>query len=275
MFMPDIRENTKESSMLGPAHSASGPAAFAASVYFIPSVAALTTGHSGTALATFAVGLIVSAGFALVPDFDTRGTAVRSLGVLGIGLMYVFRGISSVAIMIKGPRDNPDMDTHRSFTHTLVFAGLFYLLLRALMAAPFGVLAAQIVLALTAVIGLNGIFSKFAHKLRDGNPLGVYGVMALSLILVIVLWKFGVSDPEQITRVIPAAAAIGILAHLAGDIITKKGIPLLAPIPVRGKVWYSIRPLGSLVEAANPVANNIVYWGSVIATLFFTYQIVS
>lgn len=255
--------------MLGPAHSASGPAVFLAGVAFIPAVAAAAFkgGVDSSDIIVLIVGMIVAAGFALVPDFDTRGTAVNSLGILGVGLMYVFRGLSSVAIMLKWKRDDPNMDTHRTFTHTLLFAGLTFFLLKALMAAPFGVGAAQAVLALSAVVGMNGIISKFAHKLRDGNPLGVYGVMAGSVVLVIALWRFGVSSPDPILQVIPVAAACGVLAHLLGDIITKKGIPLFFPIPIRGKMWYAVRPLGSMVSASSELANGIVYWGSIAATL--------
>ena len=265
--------------MLGPAHSASGPAAFVAAATLTTFTAAAVSTGGTPSLILLVVGMVVAAGFALVPDFDTRGTAVISLGIVGTALMYVFRGMSSVALLVRGRGDDPNMDTHRTFTHTLVFAAFVYFSLTAALATPWRNGIALVVLSLSAVIGMNGVVSKFAHKLRDGNPLGVYGVMAGTLAAVFLLWKFGIGDDanyaNSVIAVIPVAAAVGVIAHLAGDIITKKGIPLLWPIPIRGKCWFSIRPLGSMLSASNPLANNIIYWGSIFITFAGTLALMT
>src|SRR4051812_29705801 len=115
--------------MMGPSHALSGAAVWLAGSWALNHFA----GYEQTPLA-IAVGTAVCAGGALVPDLDLSGkvtrnqggaTVARTFGVFSLFVAEVIEkfslGIYTATRLSKDPhRDNG----HRTFTHTLPFAGL-------------------------------------------------------------------------------------------------------------------------------------------------------
>jgi membrane-bound metal-dependent hydrolase YbcI (DUF457 family) len=169
----------------------------------------------------------VTAGYALAPDLDCgSATASRLLGpvtgLVSTGLRAASRTLYAAT---KGPRDENWSGEHRHLSHTVLFAlaagGLTALATAlggswaTLAVLLFGVLLAQAALgdwiALVAaggglVLALHG----FTAALDDTRPW---------------LW---------------IAVTLGCVTHVAGDGLTLAGVPALAPIPIRGEVWFEL-----------------------------------
>src|SRR6185436_10504075 len=116
-------------SMMGPSHALSGAAAWLAGSWALAQFA----GYDQSPLA-IAVGATVCAGGALLPDLDLSGkvtrnqggaTVARTFGVFSLFVAEVIEkfslGIYTATRLSKDPRRN---NGHRTFTHTLPFAGL-------------------------------------------------------------------------------------------------------------------------------------------------------
>lgn len=86
---------------------------------------------------------------------------------------------------------------------------------------------------LTFAGAMSGVAKKISKKLSLSN--GILSLV-LAFILIFILNK-DVGNYNWIS----GAFVLGYLIHLAGDTLTTAGAPLLFPIKIRGKRWYTIR----------------------------------
>jgi membrane-bound metal-dependent hydrolase YbcI (DUF457 family) len=152
---------------------------------------------------TVAAGALVAAGAAVLPDIDHPGSSVsRTLAPLS---QLTALGVSALA------------GGHRQRTHSLAFV------------AAMGVVAAGAGAAAPWGAGITaGVASALAVRLvgprrwRAGlGPLAAGAVVG---------WSVASSIPAG--GWLAAAAALGCLTHLLGDLVTPEGVPLLWPLGV-------------------------------------------
>ncbi|WP_217924954.1 metal-dependent hydrolase [Miltoncostaea oceani] len=181
--------------MLGRSHVATGAAGF------------LGLATPGFALAgnplspgEIACGTLVAAGAALLPDLDhPQATVSRSLGPIS---WFASRVITKLA------------GGHRNGTHSALAA--FLVLIAALAAVASGGLIGPFI---TCVICVSLVCRLFLDGFNDATSAIVACVVSAGLLAV---------TPDF--RWIPLAVAGGYILHLAGDAITKEGVPLLWPV---------------------------------------------
>ena len=145
----------------------------------------------------------LTAGTAMLPDSDQWcSSAGRSLGFLSAGVARAIGHISG---------------GHRHLTHSL--AGVAAFTAWAWAGGHWlhhwegrGALCLLLAIAFAAAAGSLGAPGHLGDAVAIGAAVGVtFYVPALALV--------------------PLATAIGCLAHIAGDALTKQGVPLLAPLP--------------------------------------------
>lgn len=198
--------------MMGAHHAACGAAAWTAITLPAPLGLGLATVDHRTAL----VGLVVCAGAALLPDADHHsGSIAWSLPPLS---RWVTRGVGKA---FRG---------HRNGTHSLlgtVGAALFALVLGLFrfdlpMVGTVNVGAAVLALLLAA-------FATDALGIEDN---GFQWVWALCFAVAAALWA-----PDSV-HWFAEAVILGYLVHLAGDMLTVGGVPLLWPYrPRPPRAW--------------------------------------
>ncbi|MET1072181.1 MAG: metal-dependent hydrolase [Umezawaea sp.] len=188
-------------------------------------------GHGDLAGAVL-VGL-VTAGFALLPDFDHRhSTASRYLGPLTGALSWILRKSSRYVYAItKGPRDEPVTGEHRHLSHTVLFAVLL---------GYFTAGATQLG-GKWAVLGV-AVFAVLLAEAALGDWVAVLSVGAVVWWLI----QFGLDEAlvqlDGLSGVLGIAVAVGCFVHCLGDSVTVSGCPFLFPLPIAGETWYELRP---------------------------------
>lgn len=231
--------------MMGKSHamSASAVALSTAAIGFGP-IDATTTPVSVIALYT-----TVMVGGSLWPDWDSHGsTVVRSFGIFG---KAVHEFINAIGLLIynitRSKYDKPKEGGHRTFFHTPAAAVLTGMAISGLASLPgnvdlfgksytWGQICSLIIMWLFLHVGLAGLFEKTIKKAR--KKIGVYLVMVVSLASTFAVSRF--LPDNQNYWWLGIAATAGILIHILGDMITKMGIPMAWPIPIRGKRWYDV-----------------------------------
>lgn len=180
--------------MRGHDHALSGALAFAAVAPLLH-----VTG------ANLAAGIALTAGAGLLPDLDEPGSTIaREGGFLTMALAWVVHRVSG---------------GHRKGTHSL--AGIAVFTAAAALAVTFdAAIWARVVLWLFLALLLGAGL----HAVRLGGHHG--DVLALAAAGVAVWWHAGLSW-------VPLCIALGALAHLAGDMCTHHGCPLLYPLDRR------------------------------------------
>ncbi|KGM12874.1 metal-dependent hydrolase [Cellulomonas bogoriensis] len=213
--------------MMGTNHAMSGAAAWVAVTSTVP----LAAGLAPMPAHLVVIGAFVTAGAALLPDVDHHnGTIARSAGGLS-------RRVSAAARALAGG--------HRRGMHSLVGVLGFALGAVALRTwvvdvpwwgpVPLGS-------ALLLVILLT--FAIMALKLSRGVKAEIW---VASVVLVAALLHF---FPDELTW-LPLAVVVGVVVHLAGDMATVGGVPLLWPFtPCPPRAWRRI-PVLSLVWLPN------------------------
>jgi membrane-bound metal-dependent hydrolase YbcI (DUF457 family) len=180
--------------MLGRDHALSAGAAFAG--------AAPLLHVSGWHLAA---GVAATAGAGVLPDFDEPHSVISRQGG------FVTRGLAKVVRKLSGG--------HRKLTHsalgTAIFTGLAWAA-AAHHASLYGKVGLGLFLAVLLGAGL--------HALRLGGHHG--DVLALAASAAAVYWDWGLT-------LVPWCIAIGCAAHIAGDMCTLHGCPLLHPFSGR------------------------------------------
>ncbi len=238
--------------MMGPSHALSGAAGWLAG-----SLAVQHFAHFHQTPTQLAVGTVVCAGGALLPDMDLSGrvtankggaTVAHTFGVLSLFLAECVEKLSlGVYNLTKGRRDPRRDNGHRTFTHTLPFNvgvgfGVFELCLH------YGKPAVLGVLFFTFAMALRGLFERWAHR-------------AGWLIVTLVAAAGTVGAYERLPAgrgypILGFALGVGGLIHVLGDMLTSHGCPVFWPIPTGGKRmwrcvglpdWFSVK-VGGKVE---------------------------
>lgn len=180
-----------------------------------------------------AAGTLLCGGTALLPDIDhPNSTVAHTLGP-------ITQGLCSVVAAISGG--------HRQKTHTLVFA------------AGMGV-AMYFFLQLGWVAVFSLFFLCSAWALRLLGPAKVkYGLFGFGVPAVAGLLSWYIANTFPPEWWMLWAVVGGSLMHLAGDIVTKGGVPLFWPIP--GRIGFGlIRTNGMVEQVLTPVLIVLVLW---------------
>lgn len=222
--------------MMGPSHALSGAAAWLAGSLALQHFA----DYHQSAL-ELAVGTAMCAGGALLPDLDLSGRVTTGEG--GATVAHTFGRVSlfgaecveklSLGIYnVTRMRHDPHRHNgHRTFTHTLPFnvgvgVGVFELCLH------FGIWAVLPVLFITFSMGLRGLFEKWAK--RAG------WIVVTAIALGGTLFTYTQLDPGRGYPMLGVAIGFGGIVHLAGDMLTSHGCPILWPIPTGRRMWRCI-----------------------------------
>lgn len=153
--------------------------------------------HNGALLAA----ALVAAGAALLPDIDHPSSTIsRSLG-------SITQFLSNLVALLAGG--------HRGASHSLVGALVALAALTALQELQ--PRALLVLLGLLIILGIGAL----GLGARDQLLLGGAGAAALIVLA-------GAASP-----LLPAAVAIGMVAHALGDMVTKEPVALLWPLPWR------------------------------------------
>jgi membrane-bound metal-dependent hydrolase YbcI (DUF457 family) len=194
--------------MLGRDHALSGALAFAGVAPLIH----VTGVH-------LAAGVALTAGAGVLPDIDEPGSTIaRTFGFLTGAFAWVVHKISG---------------GHRKGTHSLL--GVALLTAAALAAGswqrtawsggrlvqPWHLVPAGLILALLLSAGLRALHIGGHH----GDAAGI----ALAALTVWKSWDLALVTPRHLP-VLAVCTGLGMLAHLAGDMCTHDGCPLLYPV---------------------------------------------
>lgn len=206
--------------MMGRSHALSGAAGWLA---LAPPVAAATDTALGPV--ALAAGAVVTAGAALVPDLDTpHSTISRALGPVS-QLLAV-----AIAALAGG---------HRHATHSLAFVAAIAASLWAGRRTPAADAVALVVGGLCVGLAIRALGPQ---QMRSG------GVIDLTLIAwTVALTGIGWAHLGPVPW-LPAAVALGAALHIAGDLLTPEGCPLLWPHPTR-HAWPILSRTGGPAEA--------------------------
>lgn len=267
---------------MGPSHAMSGAAGWLAA-------SALYTTTTGTPISPemLILGTTVAAGAALAPDIDSYGsTVVRSFGFIGRALYWIANSLSLAAYnMIRTPRDEPKENGHRTLFHTALFAILAGVLTGFLTsstspvevfgrAMTWGQLNSLIIMAVFLNLGIGGLFVKPIAKAKSNfgilGPYVIMGVTALSVWVFSTYTEFIPSASQSIQGYswLGLAVSFGWFMHLAGDFITKMGVPLLWPVPWKGRLWWNFAtPPFMRIKAGSGVENFVLFPLFTIATI--------
>ncbi|WP_297007773.1 metal-dependent hydrolase [uncultured Corynebacterium sp.] len=212
----------------GPTHAMSGAAAGLALSTALP---ATWGGATGTAEILAFTGL--TAGAALLPDLDAPGSTVaRAFGPLTGLVARLAASLSVLVVNATASRgDTRITGGHRTATHTLWFALLAGALAWGIGGAS-GDAGVVGMLVFLSGLALRGLFPRWS----GGRAGPVVVVVAVGL--GIGAWY---TVPALRTPLMPASAVtVGVIVHLAGDMLTKSGVPLTSPlIPRGGKRWWN------------------------------------
>jgi membrane-bound metal-dependent hydrolase YbcI (DUF457 family) len=194
--------------MLGRDHALSGALAFAAAAPLLH----VTGVH-------LVAGMALTAGAGVLPDIDEPGSTIaRTFGFLTGAFAWVIHRISG---------------GHRKGTHSLlgvalltggaVAAGSWQAGVQAAGGHPapwWHLIPAGFILAL--------LFASGFRALRIGGHHGDAAGIALAAFVLWKQWDLALVPPHHVS-LLAVCVALGILAHLAGDMLTHDGCPLLYP----------------------------------------------
>lgn len=252
--------------MMGPTHSAS---AAAAGLGF--AVVANNQGWIDFDPATALIFAGVTAGAGLLPDLDhPQATIARTWGPFSRVLAKITNAVSAAVVNMTGSTKDAHCDNgHRKLTHTALFCIALAPMLVAFLVALGGTIAQGAILFFFISIAMQALFKK---KTRAAGPL-VSNIVAGIVTFALMSWA-----PESVSpSVLALATAVGCLTHVAGDAVTKSGVPFFAPfVPVDGgKRWGNshLLPQGMTVSASG-AANTALFWVSVLAFAYLVYQVV-
>lgn len=251
--------------MMGRGHATMG-----ASLWLAGCAVAAATGHRPD-VAVLTVGTAVCAGWAIAPDVDhPNSTVACSVGPITRGIAKV---VAEIGIVVhehtRTRRDRPDLDGHRTITHTALWAllcgtaataagrwgGPWTAAVLVFLATHVGTQAAlppkhrwvRLSTGFKARFGRGPFYrvlfgrvgQRFAYNCRKVPvPVPILVAGALAFVAYRLTpgsgWWLGL------------AVGCGSLIHCLGDALTNSACPILAPIPL-GKAglrraWYPIGP---------------------------------
>lgn len=244
--------------MLGSGHAASGMAAGAAGVAWILPAAGYVVPGGAWSIAVLGTTM---AGACLFPDVDTENaTAATAFGPISKGVHKVAASTSVAVMRMTGTRrDEPR--AHRGFTHTIVFALLMYGAVAALGERwPRQTTAVALAVAVGCLV-------------RLGARWPISALVGLAAGGLLFLASAHVAGPGP--QLFAAAVSIGIVLHCLGDMITRQGVPLLAPIvSIKGKRWWNVRLPLPLTFRAGSKPENVVVVGFMVTTILAGAEVV-
>ncbi|MEU5565390.1 MULTISPECIES: metal-dependent hydrolase [Micromonospora] len=222
--------------MMGPSHALSGATVWLAGSWALDQFA----DYHQSPLA-LAVGTAVCAGGALFPDLDLSGkvtsnqggaTVARTFGVVSLFFAEVMEKISlGVYYATKLSKDPKRSNGHRTLTHTIPFTVLVGWGTTALCAA-YGKWAVIAVLFFTIGLALRGLFDRWAERA---------GWVIVTLVSLAAAWFTYANLPGgRGYPLIGVALGVGCFVHILGDMITRAGVPILWPIPIKRRMWTMI-----------------------------------
>jgi membrane-bound metal-dependent hydrolase YbcI (DUF457 family) len=216
---------------MGRSHAVSGGSVWLAGC------AALTAAGVAIDPATIAVGGLVAAGSALLPDMDHPGATVAH--ALGPATRLAARGVSWLGDWLRdhtcGCCTTSTTGGHRTITHTAVGAVVAGLTV-ALLGGLAGRRAAVVVVFVAAALAVRGMLRR---RVRGRWMPPVVGLAA-----AVAAWAS--TGPDGSWWWIGAPVAAGCLTHTMGDWLTLSGVPLCWPLRIAGCRWHrcgSPRPL--------------------------------
>lgn len=231
--------------VMGPTHSMSGAAFWLSASALGANLAGLNT----SSLPVILLGTAACAGAALAPDIDSpRSTVVNSYGFLGRIGYQVANFLSLTAYeMTRTKYDNPRQNGHRTLFHTTFMAVLVGGIVALLSSLPgtidilsktfqLGQLFSITIMGAFLHLALAGIFEKQVKKYR--KKFGPYILMGITAALTILIAYL--LPPNEKYAWLGISVGAGWFIHLLGDMITKMGVPMFAPLKIRGKRWYDI-----------------------------------
>lgn len=243
----------KDHAFMGATHALSGIAVFLMLVAFLPQYVYAAIGTS--VIWVIVLMAITTAGAALLPDLDnTSSTARNSLGPLGIGLSYIFRGSSTfLQTTIRTKRDDPSPNPHRGAWHTiplsLLLGFLVYLgtQIGGDIKLPFvgdvtgGYIFALGVSFLLTHLALSGLAKSAMKKIKKSSAIGEFIALLVSFSLNLAIF---INIPTETSFWwLGVSVALGCIVHILGDAFTTAGVPLLFPLSafIKGKFWWTTR----------------------------------
>ncbi|ROT29318.1 metal-dependent hydrolase [Micromonospora sp. HM5-17] len=222
--------------MMGPSHALSGAAVWLAGSWALDQFA----GYEQSPLA-IAVGTAVCAGGALFPDLDMSGkvtankggaTVARTFGVVSLFIAEVVEKISLGVYHATRQKRDPDRDNgHRTLTHTLPFTVLVGWGTTALCNA-YGKWAVISILFFMIGLALRGLFDEWAKRA---------GWVVITLLSAAAAYFTYLHLPgDRGYPMLGLAMGVGCFVHILGDMITRNGVPILWPIPIKRRMWMMI-----------------------------------
>lgn len=221
--------------VMGSTHATSGAFAWLAGGGLLTAAAGYAPGTGEVAVYT-----TVCAGAALLPDLDVSGRVFRNRGgataakVFGVVSLFVAECVEKLSLgvyrLTRSDRDPPRRNGHRTFTHTLAFAVLLGAL-ASLLVARFGRPAVLAVLFGTVALAVRGLMAGWVAR---------NGWLVTTLVSAAATAVAYVALPADGYPMLGVAVGAGCLVHVAGDVITHHGCPVLWPVPIRGRRWHMV-----------------------------------
>lgn len=225
--------------MMGASHALSGAAAWLGGSLVAEH---LLRYHQSPAQIT--VGALVCAGSALIPDLDMAGGVIHNRGgatfsrtygraglVVAEGANRLSKAVYAATATAKDRRDQRCDGGHRFLWHTWPVN------------AAIGVLAWLLTATLGRWVVATILFVTVAPALRVLAPRKVRREFLAPLLLAAFLAGVAVFalPGGRGYPLLGLAVGGGCLVHLAGDAVTRQGIPLRWPFVFRGKRWWMSR----------------------------------
>ncbi len=213
---------------MGHTHAISGAVLWLAAAGMVDRFAPALASHG---VAETAAAALVCAGAAMLPDLDhPSSTVAHALGPVTHGLA---RGVARVS------------GGHRHATHSLVFAVAAGVAGWQLGSGGTWWSAVPVVLLAALALAALGV----THTISAAVLAAVGALYVLHAAGGTLAW-------------LGPAVGLGCLAHILGDALTERGVPLLWPYP--GRIRFGAIDTGSVVERA-VVAPCLVFTGAVFA----------
>jgi hypothetical protein len=204
-------------------HACSGALAGALTSSAIGGLTGAELGAAGTA-----VGALLGAGAALLPDLDADGaTAYRSGGPITGVIGELFQALARVAYRTtRLPHDPPGDGEHRGLVHTPLFAvGLGLLVALGALISPW---VTTIVLVLVLAPGISALSRSGPRWVR--RNLRTHRDLPALIAAVLVTTGLSMSGAmNELGWWAGASITVGMIVHSAGDSATRSGIPWCWP----------------------------------------------
>jgi membrane-bound metal-dependent hydrolase YbcI (DUF457 family) len=211
-------------------------------------------GQTEDSMLIFILSILVVAGAALMPDFDSaQSTAISTLGILGKGISTLVRNSNKlIRRTIRGKHDDNKVDPHRGFTHTLIsglLAGLIVVGLTSIsieIPLPFieesrtlGFVFSVVILTMCVKLAIASLMHKGYKKITSKLPFCNAITYLISIIAVFPIMLALPADQSYLW--LGFALFVGWTLHIIADSFTSAGCPLFFPLAKKGKRWWMYR----------------------------------